>query len=181
MDVGSIFLFLGLLLLVGLFISRPLFERSPAAVNQDEHELSALLAERERLLDALQELDFDHSLGKIPETEYPAQRTALLQSGAEVLRQLDALQTETYDDSVDTRIEAAIAARREEMIRAQAVPNGQRMRPVRVIDAPDDELETMLAARRRERSEKSIGFCPQCGGPVRQSDHFCPKCGTSVK
>lgn len=180
MDLGSIFLILGLLLLVGLFISRPLFEHSATALSQEEHELSVLLAERERLLDALQELDFDHSLGKIPEAGYPAQRAALLQSGAEVLRQLDTLQAESLDESLDTRIEAAIASHRKEMLRAQAVPNGQGRRPVRAINAPDDELEAVLAARRRGRSEKSIGFCPQCGGPVRQSDHYCPKCGVSV-
>jgi predicted amidophosphoribosyltransferase len=43
--------------------------------------------------------------------------------------------------------------------------------------APDDELETLLANRRRVRSEKSGGFCPQCGGAVQKSDRFCPKCG----
>lgn len=84
MDIGSILLILGLLLLVTLFIARPLMEKRSVVVSQEEHELSALLAERDRLLNALQELDFDYAMGKIPEEEYPAQRSVLLQRGAEV-------------------------------------------------------------------------------------------------
>jgi hypothetical protein len=116
MDIGSIFLILGLLVLVSLFIIYPLFERSATAVSQEEHEYSALLAERDRLLNALQELDFDYTLGKIPEEDYPAQRAGLLQRGAEVLRLLDTYQAETPTGAglanAEARMEDAIAARR---------------------------------------------------------------------
>lgn len=173
MDVGSIFLILGLLVLVGLFIGRPFFERSAAAVTQEEHELSALLAERDRVLNALQELDFDYSLGKIPEESYPAQRAVFLQRGADILRQLDALQPELAWEGAEARLEAAIAARR---VAAGTTPNGGRP----VLASPDDELEAMIANRRRERSEKASGFCPSCGRPVLKSDRFCPGCGTKL-
>ncbi len=39
----------------------------------------------------LQELDFDHELGKIPASEYSLQRSELIQKGAEILRRLDEL------------------------------------------------------------------------------------------
>ncbi len=82
MDIGSLFLILALLILVGLFISKPLFERRAIAVsslsNREDHDLSALLAERDRILNALQEMDFDYNLGKIPAEDYPAQRAALV-------------------------------------------------------------------------------------------------------
>ena len=51
-----------------------------------------LLANRENALNALQELDFDFKLGKIPAEEYSIQRASLLQMGAEVLRRLDEIQ-----------------------------------------------------------------------------------------
>ena len=92
MDIGSIFLILGLLVIVAVFISRPFFERKASKAAQAGHEQSSLLAERDRLLDTLQELDFDYALGKIPEAEYPLQRAALVQQGAQILRDLD-----TYD------------------------------------------------------------------------------------
>jgi hypothetical protein len=192
MDIGSIFLILALLIFVGLFVARPLFERKaiPVAAGQDleEHELSALLAERDRLLNALQELDFDHTLGKIPDEDYPGQRAALLQRGADVLRQIDAHSLQAAGGDFEARLEAAISARRADAAHArrrQDEREGEE-EPVPAMGAEvaalsaDDELEAQLAARRRARQDKSAGFCPQCGRPVQKSDRFCPKCGTAL-
>lgn len=183
MDIGSIFLILGLFLLVAIYVGRPLMERRSMAVTEEEHELSALLAERDRILNALKELDFDFTLGKIPEEDYPAQRAMLLQKGAGVLRSIDAHQNGEVGHSpvedAEERIEAAIAMRRAETGTASIAEAAQaRSAPAAV--AQDDDLEAMIAARRRVRQEKSAGFCPQCGGPVQKSDRFCPKCGTQL-
>ncbi len=180
MDIGSIFLILALLVLVGLFISRPFFERARPSVvqakSQEDHERSYLLAERDRLLNALQELDFDYDLHKIPEEEYAPQRVLLLQRGAEVLRRLDAYDAQVVAVGAEDRIEAAIAARRAVTATATAAPNGRKQ----AVAAPDDALEAMLADRRRVRQEKAAGFCSQCGGAVQKSDRFCPKCGAKT-
>jgi rubrerythrin len=193
MDIGSVFLLLALLLLVGLFISRPLFERKAIAVTQEEHELSSLMAERDRILTALHELDFDHALGKIPEDDYPSQRSSLLQRGANILRRLDEYSEQASDIDFEARIEAAIAARRAETGRSRV-----RRRPARVDaggNTPDDKqiqetmgstaasndgLEARIAARRRSRRDKAAGFCPQCGRAVQKSDLFCPNCGANL-
>jgi hypothetical protein len=192
MDLGSIFLILALSLLVGLFVSRPLFERKQAVSDGEEDPLdqrrSTLLAERDRILNALQELDFDHVLGKIPEEDYPAQRALLMQKGADVLRQLDALKDQGAaeirpGDDLDARLEAAIAARRADARRSapstETPASAHGLERATTAD-PDDELEILLADRRRARREKSAGFCPQCGGPLQKSDRFCPKCGASL-
>ena len=89
MDIGSIFLILAVLIPVVIFVSRPLMERKATAITVEEHDYSALLAERDRILNALQELEFDYTLGKIPETQYPAQRASLMRYGADLLRQID--------------------------------------------------------------------------------------------
>ena len=185
MDIGSIFLILGLFILVGLFISRPFLERTSVSVSQEEHEYSALLAERDRLLNALQELDFDNALGKVPEDDYPSQRSALLQRGAEVLRQLDTYQKEVPEGDLsagmEDRLEAAIAARRADAARVNAAPQLQTVEGIpNSQGAADDDLEALLASRRRDRREKAAGFCSQCGGAVQKSDRFCPKCGNAV-
>lgn len=194
MDIGSVFLILALLILVGLFVSKPLFERRAIQVSslsdREDHDLSHLLAERDRILNALQEMDFDYNLGKIPEEDYPAQRAALVQRGAEVLRQLDEYTATGSMDEVDARLEAAIAARRAASAHpstAQPVSSGEQearsatsqVSPVPVA-AADDDIEALIAARRRARQEKSAGFCPQCGNPLQKSDHFCPKCGAAL-
>jgi hypothetical protein len=177
MDIGSIFLILGLFVLVGLFIARPILERKAVSLSQEDHQVSSLLAERDQILNALQELDFDFTLGKIPEADYPSQRGALLQRGADILRQLDALRSEANHDDAEARearLEAVIAARRLDAASRRPAPNGA---AGRVVHAPDDDLEAVIASRRREHKEKAVGFCPQCGRPVQKSDRFCPKCG----
>ena len=113
MDLGSIFLILALLILVGLYIGRPLIEdKGNVSVLQEteDHNRSMLMAERDRILNALQELDFDHALGKIPEEDYPQQRTMLLTRGATILRELDSLAVGEEHEAVEVRLEAAIAA-----------------------------------------------------------------------
>jgi predicted amidophosphoribosyltransferase len=44
----------------------------------------------------------------------------------------------------------------------------------------DDDIESMIVARRKGRKEKSSGFCPKCGKPVTATDRFCPSCGKSL-
>lgn len=188
MDIVSLLLILSLLVLVVWFIGQPIFDRrlhkspSPNGTSTltaaEEQEFSALLAERERILSSIQELDFDYNLGKIPQEDYPDQRLYLLQQGANVLRQLDGYHLDASPVAPDDRLEAAIAERRASLTPAPAsvpVPiagNGK--------EVADDDLEVQIAARRRLRPEKAAGFCPQCGGPVQKSDRFCPKCGTSL-
>jgi zinc-ribbon domain len=189
MDLGSIFLILGLLVLVALFIGRPFLEPSSVEMTQEEHEHSSLLAERDRVLNALMELDFDHTLGKIPEEDFPVQRAALMEYGVQVLKNLDAFQTGPVRTDVENRLEAAIASRRADAARglqpagnpaagAQPVLNGGPGRSLAL--QPDDDLEAVIASRRRERPEIAGGFCPGCGRPVQKTDRFCPKCGTKV-
>lgn len=176
MDLGSVMLILALALGVGVFITLPLTRRDVneklivdrQKANSTDHIRSSLLAERDRLITALQELDFDQALGKIPEADYPVQRAALINSGAEVLRKLDELQpAKAGMGSAEDRLEAAVADRRAEIRRAPS--NG------------DDHLEMAINARRRERNEKSGGFCPKCGSPVLSSDKFCSRCGNTLK
>jgi rubrerythrin len=141
-----------------------------SAVGREEHEVSSLMAERDRMINALQELDFDFKLGKVPEEDYPAQRAELLQKGADILRKLDELRPASASDSnAEARLEKAVAARRADA----AAPAAQ-------AAISDDDIESMLAARRKQRKDKSAGFCPRCGQAVLVSDRFCPSCGKSL-
>lgn len=168
MQLTAIFFTLAILILVAIYLYAPFMERRARRVTEEEHELSTLMAERDRVINSLQELDFDFKLGKIPEEDYPAQRASLLQKGADLLRKIDTIAPQPVSaQDADARIERAIAARR-----ADASTN----RP----EPTDDDLESMIQARRKGRKEKSSGFCPKCGKPVMVSDRFCPSCGKSL-
>lgn len=154
MELQAILLLLGVLLLVAAFVSRP-FVQTARRLAANDRTRSALLAERDRLLTALRELDFDHSLGKIPEEDYPAQRAELVRNGAEVMRKLDELPV------------AAVPA-----------PS---IRPEKHASLTDDDVEDLVARRRSGRKEKAGGFCPNCGKAILASDQFCPSCGKTLK
>jgi hypothetical protein len=168
MQITAIFFTLAILILVAIYLYAPFMEQRARRVTEEEHELSALMAERDRVINSLQELDFDFKLGKIPEDDYPTQRASLLQKGADVLRQIDAIAPQpASSQDVDARIEKAIAARRADASVAKP-------------EVSDDDLESMIAARHKSYKEKSSGFCPKCGKPVIVSDRFCPSCGKAL-
>lgn len=178
MDLGSVLLILALALLVGMFLTQPFMRiketekliQERKTSQEKDHLRSALLAEQERVLSALQELEFDYALGKIPAEDYPHERTALLKHGADILRQLDALQPAGgKQKSAEERIEAAVAARRADAARSAAA----------VVDL--DEVELAIMARKRQKQARPAGFCPKCGHPILESDRFCPKCGHPIE
>jgi hypothetical protein len=168
MELAAIFFSLAVLILVGIYLYAPFLEHRARRVTEEEHELSALMAERDRVINSLQELDFDFKLGKIPEDDYPVQRSSLLQRGADILRKIDLLAPQTTSaQDTEARLERAIAARRADASMAKVAVN-------------DDDIESMISSRRKSRAAKSAGFCPRCGKAVMVADRFCPSCGKSL-
>lgn len=173
MELTAIFFSLAVLILVGMFLYAPFIEKRARPVTEEERDLSALMAERDRVINSLQELDFDFKLGKIPDEDYPVQRASLLQKGSDILREIDSLASSSPSEKggegqdAEARLEKAIAARRAD---------GASAKP----ELSDDDLESMISTRRRGRKERSAGFCPKCGKPVMMTDRFCPSCGKSL-
>jgi ribosomal protein L32 len=159
MDLDAIFLLLGVIVIVVVFVAQPFTQRWRARV-QSGQAISVLLANRENALSALQELDFDFKLGKILPEEYSIQRASLLKMGAEALRRLD-------------EIQVAQPAPIEEPIKPAAKEKA-------INPLADEDLEDLVAKRRTARQQKAAGFCPKCGKPILQSDRFCSSCGQVV-
>ena len=156
MELGAIFLLLVLLVIVVLFVVQP-FTQHWRVKAQSSQEISTLLAERERALNALIELDFDNGIGKIPAEEYSAQRASLIQKGSDILRKLDELQA-AKPTPVYKPVEPAVPDNHSKSL-------------------TEDDLEDLVAKRRAARQQKTAGFCPNCGKQILQSDLFCPSCG----
>lgn len=90
MPLGSVFLFLALLILVAFIVARPLTQDGEDDEGLDQN-TSHWVAERERVLDALAELDTDSQMGKVPPDVYKLQRNQLVAKGALALENLEAL------------------------------------------------------------------------------------------
>jgi hypothetical protein len=159
------------IVIVGVYLYAPFTSRARRTRKAESNEVSALKAERDRVINSLQELDFDNTLGKIPAEDYPDQRALLLQKGADILRKLDELAPAASSAlNAEARIEKATIAGR-----ADTGFNSP------VLADSDDDIESLIASRRKEHKSKSAGFCPKCGKPVLVSDKFCPSCGKSLK
>jgi zinc-ribbon domain len=164
MDIGSILLLLALLVLVGAFVASPLRNREHRQTPGEENiEISELLAERERILDALAELDFDNEMGKVPDDLYPMQREALVKRGAAVLKLLD------------ERLPASVEAGKPAVARSAPA------------SAPvDDPIEALILARRSAKpidiakNDTKTKFCPNCGVKLQPGDRFCAACGQKL-
>ena len=102
----------------------------------------------------LQELDMDHTMGKILTEDYDVQRPGLVAKGAQILRELDQL--------------GALDA-------TTAKPNGQEGQDL------DDVIEAEIMRRRKKISEKPAEFCSQCGNPLQAGDRFCTSCGAKIE
>ena len=93
-------LLLGALLAVGcvVFVSRPFLREPALAPGEDsldelapaQRERLALLEERDRALQALSELEFDHRAGRVSDEDYRALVGPLRRQSAEALQALDA-------------------------------------------------------------------------------------------
>ena len=116
MDIGSILIGLAVVAVVVVYILQPILLREGQAVTAEDRRLSQLKADRDRTINMVKELDMDHAMKKIPESDYLEQRAELMTHGAAILREIDELggleETETPQD-LDKEIEAAVSRLRD--------------------------------------------------------------------
>jgi len=176
MDLGSLLLGLALLLLVAFIVARPILERRDMP-DQEISRADQLVAERESLLAALRDLDFDHATGKISDEDYTPQRAQLVAQGVAILKQLDALgpALPEHAASAEDEIERAVAARRRSSLEHRATP------AARAVQSADDLIEAAVAARRKPAPAQHPApdgvTCSNCGALAKPGDRFCPTCG----
>jgi hypothetical protein len=159
MTTGSILLGIALLLLVGLFLVRPLLK----AAHEEQGRLSRrqlLIADKEAILTRIRDLDFDYETGKMPDEIHQRQRSHLMNQAAEILQQLEQVDGKiSANASEATDMDAAIEAAVRRMRQAKAVTGTQSARP----------------------TAANGGFCPNCGQPVDAGDKFCVSCGHKLR
>jgi len=199
MDIGSLLLGLALLLVIAFVVARPLLEHA-SVTDTPVSPAEQLLAQREQVLTQLRDLDFDHSMSKINEVDYAAQRAQLVAQGVALLKQLDALGVPPDADmavvpgSATDAIEAAVARRRGRPGATATVVDLNEQIEARVADrragqvAPaaaasvEAAIEAKVAERRASQAAPAADrvFCGQCGTPAQPGDRFCARCGAAL-
>ena len=148
MEIGAILFILGLLALVAAYVVRPLLQQRGMVVTEEDVEFSSLLAQRDRVLDALAELDMDRAMNKIDAEDYQQRRAELMKEGAGLLRRIDELGADQRTSSEG---------------------------PVEDLES-SIEAEVMKL-RQRSSPDQSIKYCPSCGAEALTEDKFCTQCG----
>lgn len=171
MEIGAILFSLAMVLLVAAYVLQPLSTYGRGGFRDTSRELSALQAERDRVLDSIQEIDMDRSMGKVAEEDYQRQRDSLALEGAEILRSIDELLQDSVPDEAAMELEAAIAELRGKS------------------SSPSVELEEAVAETRSKSSNhnsqiskaEAQGTCPRCGEVIHPGDRFCSNCGEELE
>lgn len=96
-------LLLALTVVVFSFVLRPLVAPSRRRLAPVPAPLADLLARRSYLVDAIRDVDFDFSMGKVTQAEYESTRGRFMREAAEVLRELDQ-QAGTVNATIDREI-----------------------------------------------------------------------------
>jgi hypothetical protein len=151
MEFGSVLIVIFIFLLSGFYILRPFLVSTDTGGRAGSTLRDSLVAERERLLLAIEELDLEFELKKISSDEHARNREFLLFEAAKVIKEIDNLPKKG-------------AAKQKETA------------PVR----DDNDLEKMIADRRKQlKGDKSMK-CPHCGEAVDKGGQFCSHCGGAL-
>jgi len=151
MAFSSFLIVLAIFVLAGIIIVRPFLVEQNISTPVVPQKYDSLLAERERLLSSIEDLDLEHDLQKISSQEHTRNRDILLSQAAGVLVQLDKLEKKVPKD----------------MRVSSPVEN-------------EDDLEAMIETRRQELKGDKSRFCSHCGKAVKPEDQFCGKCGEKL-
>jgi len=151
MEFSSLLIVIFIFVLSGVFIMRPFLVNEEAPRKTGSSRIDSLLAEKERLLLAIEDLDLEFELEKISSEEHNRNRDILLAEASEVIKQLDKLQK-----------------------------TGSSKKKTSTPPKADDDLERMIIERRQQlQSEKSLA-CPKCSKAVEKGAQFCSHCGEAL-
>jgi NADH pyrophosphatase NudC (nudix superfamily) len=173
MTIGSVLLGLALLVLVAMYVARPLLVgrglRRPRNRSR-ANDRQSLLAQKEALLAQIHELDFDFETGKVPEADYRQEREALMSQATAVLKEIDRL---------DGEIEASVTAGREEVDAGRRSDRDAEIEAAvaRLRESTPDASPEIAAKEPAHAGNGRARYCSQCGQPTDPDDKFCAHCG----
>ena len=151
MTFSSLIIVIFIFLLAGLIVIRPFLDQDKRLKRDGSSRYDSLLAERERLYSAVEELDLNLELNKISAEEHTQSRKELLVEAAAVLKKIEEHPFQARNPARESRPAEA-----------------------------DDELERMIAERRQALQAAREDRCPACGKGVSPADQFCSSCGEGL-
>lgn len=166
---------LAIALLAAIFISLPFF-RGGKGYAPGEHaalpdpraeRLKELHSRKASLLSAINDIEFDHGLGKLSTPDYKDLSRKYRAEAAAVLKEIDEASGRSWETASTDDLENEIRSQRKKLV---------------LNDYEDEEIEKeILRARESGWSSPDARACPECGGSCGPEDLFCARCGASLK
>jgi hypothetical protein len=144
-----------LLVAVAYVVARPLILPE---VESETTDVSALAAQKERVLETIRDLDMDFATGKLSEADYRGLRARYVAEAATTLEALDRTNPDSVSSGNGHGAPAPLEGRALGSLESGSV----------------DDLEERIAARKAALERRS---CPSCGEPRGERDRFCRGCG----
>jgi hypothetical protein len=166
---------LAIALLAAIFISLPFFtggkggprDESSAAPDPRRERLRELHSRKDSLLSAINDIEFDHGLGKLSTPDYKDLSRKYRAEAAQVLKEIDEASGRSRDAASPDDLEDEIKSKRKKLV---------------LNDYEDEEIEKeILRARESGWGSPDARTCPECGAACGPEDHFCARCGGSLK
>ncbi len=178
MEIPAILIGLVILAAVAFYVSRPLVASRRAPKMEGPDALS-LEAQRESLYTQIKELDLEHATGKVNEADYTRIRGELVAEAATVLRQIDSA---ALSSPAQPQLKPVVAdsTRADDELEA-LVAARRKTRSVPAARPANADVEAAIAARRKIAAPAAELKCPTCGKPISADDAFCAKCGTALR
>ena len=159
MDLGAILIGFAILVTTVAAVAKPLQEKK-SKMNLISTNLTNPDEQRQAVLLALSDLDFDFRTGKVSDDDYSLLRAQLVAEVATYIQSENLIE--------DDQIEAMINARKASQAKIQKCPNcGEKT-----------EAGSHFCSHCGKVIEEN---CPSCGQATRASDSFCIACGTKLE
>ncbi len=152
MEFSSLLIVIFIFILSGVFIMRPFMVEEKSTKGSGSSRTDSLIAEKERLLLAIEELDLEYELQKISSEEHNRNRDILLAEAADVIKQLDKIQK----------------------------PGSSKKKKPLTPAKVDDDLERLINERRQQLKNEKTLKCPSCNQVVSEGAQFCSHCGEAL-
>jgi hypothetical protein len=159
MQISSILIGILLLVISVAYVILPFRQKRQKARGPLKH-ADHLPGQREAVLSALRDLDFDFKTGKVGEEDYQPLRAQLLAEAARYMEE---------EEKGEDRLEQMIQARRTGKRQGHACPR---------CESPVRDGQRFCSKCGCELSNE---LCPSCGKKIQFGDVFCSSCGNQIQ
>ncbi len=157
---------------VVLFVLFPVFARHeevsqlPTARAQER---KSLTEQKERLYEAIKDVDFEYRAGKLSEADYQSVRSKLVSQAAAVVSKLDETVDATEKEPPPKEVPGEVATEDVTAAEGPTCPSCERLNP------PNAKFCLQCGARMAASAN-----CPECGTELPKEARFCTSCGVAV-